>query len=87
MTDRACGQCNDQAKRPGRGIVAGCFVHAPRREGMKRERSRLIVEIDLDPVPGWGNRPEDHLEYVRRILNGSIPHYNPTVTIEGTPEG
>jgi hypothetical protein len=50
-----------------------------------RKRSRLQVEIDLDPIPGWGNDPEDHRALVQRLLNDAVSHYNPTVTIEETP--
>lgn len=47
----------------------------------ERSRSRLVVEIDLDPVPGWGNSPEDHRALVQRLLNDAVPHYNPTVEV------
>lgn len=46
-----------------------------------RLRSRLIVEIDLDPVPGWGTRPSDHQSLVQRLLDNAVGHYHPTVTI------
>jgi len=49
---------------------------------MNRPKSRLVVEIDLDPVPGWGNSPEDHRALVQRLLNDAVPHYHPTVVIE-----
>lgn len=43
-------------------------------------RSMLIVEIDLDPVPGWGHSPEDHKILVERLLKEKLmPHYNPQV--------
>jgi hypothetical protein len=44
-------------------------------------RSRLVVEIRLDPVPGWGNTPEDHRVLVQRLLEDAVGHYQPTVTI------
>lgn len=53
---------------------------------MDKLRSRLIVEIDLDPVPGWGNQPSDHANYLRELLQG-VSHYNPTVEIDPSCEG
>lgn len=48
---------------------------------MERERVIIIVEVDLDPVPGWGNDPEDYVQHIQRQLDGSIPHYNPVVKL------
>jgi len=45
-------------------------------------RIRLVVEVNLDPVPGWGNVPEDYRDLTQRLLDDSIGHYKPTVTIE-----
>jgi len=47
-------------------------------------RVRLVVEVDLDPVPGWGNDPEDYRALTQRLLDDAIGHYKPTVTIEAT---
>lgn len=48
---------------------------------MNRQRITLLVEVDLDPVPGWGHIPSD-MEYVlRRHLDDTIPHYNPKVGV------
>lgn len=55
-----------------------------------RRRSRLQVELDLDPVPGWGNHPDHHRALVQRLLDDAIPHYNPTVALiatDGAPDG
>ena len=51
-----------------------------------RKRSRLVVEIDLDPVPGWGNSPEDHRALVQRLLDDAVSHYHPSVTVEASDE-
>jgi hypothetical protein len=51
---------------------------------MGRQRSRLVVEIDLDPVPGWGNTADDHRALVQRLLDDAVRHYHPTVVIEAT---
>lgn len=42
--------------------------------------SVITIEIDLDPVPGWGNNPEDHKMMLERYLNETVPHYNPKIT-------
>jgi hypothetical protein len=47
-------------------------------------RIRLVVEVNLDPVPGWGNVAEDYRALTQRLLDDSIGHYKPTVTIEAT---
>jgi len=49
-----------------------------------RRQVTLTVTIDLDPVPGWGDNPEDHRAHVQNLLDSSIGHYHPTVTIEAT---
>ena len=49
---------------------------------LPRRRARLIVEVDLDPIPGWGNDPEDWVGYIRRTLLDSAPHYHPAVICE-----
>ena len=46
-----------------------------------RQRSRLVVEIDIDPVPGWGDNAEDHRRLVESLLSEAVPHYNPTVEV------
>lgn len=48
-----------------------------------RRRARLLIEVDLDPVPGWGNNPEDWRAMLQHHLDGSAPHYRPTVTLVG----
>lgn len=52
------------------------------RRVFSKPRSRLTVEIDIDPVPGWGDNSDDHRALVQRLLDEAVPHYNPTVTIE-----
>jgi hypothetical protein len=47
----------------------------------EKRRSRLIVEINLDPVPGWGDNAEDHRALVQRLLDDAVGHYHPTVII------
>jgi len=46
-----------------------------------KRRIRLTVEVNLDPVPGWGNVAEDYRALTQRLLDDSIGHYEPTVTI------
>lgn len=53
---------------------------------MKRKQTVLEVKILQDPVPGWGHKPEDHLEMLQSYLDTSIPHYKPKVTLIRTEE-
>jgi len=48
-----------------------------------RRRVRLIVEADLDPVPGWGHGPDDWQRHLQRHLDDAAGHYHPTVTFDG----
>ena len=49
---------------------------------MARFILKLSVEVDADGVPGWGNKPEDFIRHIENLLEGSIPHYKPTVVAE-----
>jgi hypothetical protein len=46
---------------------------------MERERIQILIEVDLDPIPGWGNNPNDYVRLLERLLADRIPHYNPVV--------
>ena len=48
---------------------------------MKRERIRLEVEVDLDPVPGTFHTKESARDTTARILMEMIPHYHPAVSL------
>jgi len=48
---------------------------------MKTDRSVIVVKIDLDPLYGWGNDPQDHVKLLTDYLNKVIPHYHPTVAL------
>jgi hypothetical protein len=48
---------------------------------MARKRAQILVEVDLDPIPGWGNNPQDFVNYLQRTLDGTLGHYNPTVSL------
>ena len=41
---------------------------------------KLLIDIKLDPVPGWGYTIEDFLEYFKSSRTG-IPHYIKDVTV------
>jgi len=69
-------------KRPGGVLPNPADVMA---RVFPKRRIRLVVEVTLDPVPGWGNGPEDYRALTQRLLDNAIPHYKPTVTIEATP--
>lgn len=45
-------------------------------------RIKLAVYVDLDPTPGVFHTAESAANYVRNILNISVGHYNPVVSIE-----
>lgn len=51
------------------------------RLGLRGKRITLTVEVNLDPVPGWGNTAEDFRAYLQRNLDDGIGHYHPHVTI------
>lgn len=48
---------------------------------MSARKTRLLVTIDLDAVPGWGYQSEDYQEYVQSLLDDVIGHYHPKVEI------
>jgi len=49
---------------------------------MPRKRITLTVEVELDDVPGVFHEPESAQRVIQDILENSIPHYEPTVTIK-----
>lgn len=58
-----------------------------------RRRIIMAVSVDLDPMSGTFNQPEDHVKGLSWALNDLYPHYKPTVVllddgepIEKTPE-
>jgi hypothetical protein len=53
---------------------------------MKRERIKILVEVDTDPIPGWGHDPNDYVKHIEQALNRTIPHYNPVVTLLPTDD-
>jgi hypothetical protein len=46
---------------------------------MNKTRIKIEVEVNLDPIPGWGHRPSDYVEHIQRLLDQTIPHYDPQV--------
>lgn len=47
---------------------------------MERRRIQILVEVDLDPVPGSFHTGENTQEHIQHMLDGAIPHYNPVAT-------
>lgn len=41
---------------------------------------KLLIDIKLDPIPGWGNKIEDFVEHFKRSSCG-IPHYIKDITV------
>lgn len=56
---------------------------------MRRRRARIAVDIDLDPVPGFGHDAESMAAGIRRVIIDSLGNYNPEVTVidPGTQDG
>lgn len=48
---------------------------------MKYKLSVIEVKIRIDPVPGWGHEPEDHVRHIKNHLDGTVPHYKPEVKL------
>lgn len=44
-------------------------------------RIKIIVEVNLDDVPGAFHTPENATAIVGAILKSQISHYNPTATL------
>lgn len=53
---------------------------------MVRNRIKILVEVNTDPIPGWGHDPNDYVEHIQNILNSTIPHYEPDVTLLPTED-
>lgn len=48
-----------------------------------RQRVKLEVYVDLDPIPGAFHSKESARNFVDGILKANIPHYNPMVSTTG----
>jgi len=48
---------------------------------MKRRQSVIEVKILIDPIYGWGHKPEDHVELLQHQLDTMIPWYKPEVSL------
>lgn len=49
---------------------------------MKKIRIKISVEVNLDPVSGWGNNPDDFVKDIQFRLDQAYPHYEPKVKFE-----
>ena len=45
------------------------------------KRITLRVEVDMDPLPGWGHEPQDWVDYLLSTLERAAPHYHPMVEV------
>ncbi len=52
------------------------------RLGLRGKRVALVVHVNLDPVPGWGNTAEDFRAYLQRNLDDGIGHSHPHVEVQ-----
>ncbi len=48
---------------------------------MNYRKSVIEIRIRLDPIPGWGHEPEDHVKMLQDYLNNSILWYKPEVKL------
>lgn len=46
---------------------------------MPTRKTVLLIQVDLDAVPGAFHTPESAKTHIQNILNGTIPHYDPQV--------
>lgn len=46
-----------------------------------RHTALILVEVELDPISGWGNKPEDFVELTQNALDDRVGHYFPKVTL------
>lgn len=46
---------------------------------MQSKRVAVIVEVDLDLVPGHFDNVQDYIKLLQSYLDHVVPHYNPTV--------
>lgn len=53
---------------------------------MKHKKSVIEVKLRLDPIPGWGHKPEDHVSMLQSYLMNIVPHYLPEVTLKGVED-
>lgn len=44
-------------------------------------RIKIEVEVNTDPVPGWGNDPQDYVVHIQAVLDKTIGHYDPVVRL------
>lgn len=47
-------------------------------------RVYILIAVNTDPVPGWGNQPEDYVKHLEVYLDSTIKHYDPKVTLLGS---
>lgn len=48
----------------------------------ERKRIKMVLEINLDPVPGVFHTKEDARDIVDRILKNQLGHYDPSVNFQ-----
>lgn len=46
---------------------------------MPRRKTVLVIQVDLDSVPGAFHTPESAKKNIQAILDNAIPHYEPRV--------
>jgi hypothetical protein len=46
---------------------------------MEGKRVAILVEVNLDAVPGHFDNVQDYIKLLERFLDQTVPHYEPTV--------
>jgi len=46
---------------------------------MREKRIKIEVEVNLDRSQIWGHRRSDYVQYIQRLLDQTIPNYDPKV--------
>lgn len=46
---------------------------------MQGKRVAILVEVNLDQVPGHFHQVEDYVKLLQSYLDQTVPHYEPTV--------
>jgi hypothetical protein len=47
---------------------------------MTGRRAAFLIEVDLDPIPGFGHTRQSWRDWLAALLDRSAGHYQPTVT-------
>jgi len=46
---------------------------------MEGKRVAILVEVNLDAIPGHFDNVQDYIKLIESFLDRTVPHYEPTV--------